>query len=70
MTTIYNSSSGPKVIADMNPHNLAAAHAKLLRDYPAREDLDGKSLRQAEIDAMGAQLAVLAEAYAESQVSE
>lgn len=70
MTAIYNSSTGPKVIADMNPHNLAAAHAKLLRDYPAREDLDGKSLRQAEIDAMGARLAVLAEEYAESQVSE
>ncbi|MDO8800092.1 hypothetical protein [Phenylobacterium sp.] len=70
MTAIYNSSSGPKVIADMNPHNLAAAHAKLQRDYPAREDLDGQSLRQAEIDAMGARLAVLAEEYAESQVSE
>ena len=70
MTAIYNSSTGPKVIADMNPHNLAAAHAKLLRDYPAREDLDGKSLRQAEIDAMGARLAVLAEEYAESQVSQ
>lgn len=70
MTAIYNSSTGPKVIADMNPHNLAAAHAKLLRDYPAREDLDGKSLRQAEIDAMGARLAVLAEEYAESQASE
>lgn len=69
MTAIYNSSTGPKVIADMNPHNLAAAHAKLMRDYPAREDLDGKSLRQAEIDAMGVRLAELAEAYAESQVT-
>ena len=70
MTTIYNSSTGKKVIADMNPHNLDAAHAKLLRDYPPRADLGGKSLRQAEIDAMGARLAQLAEEYAESQVSE
>ena len=70
MTTIYKSSTGDKVIADMNPHNLMAAHAKLLRDFPARDDLEGKSLRQDEIDAMGAHLAVLAEAYAESQVSE
>lgn len=69
MTTEYISSTGPKVIADMNPHNLAAAHAKLLRDFPPLDELDGKSLRQAEIDAMGARLAVLAEEYAEQQVA-
>lgn len=65
MTTTYNSSTGPKVIADMNPHNLAAAFAKLQRDYPPREDLDGKSLRQAEIDAMAARLGELADEYEE-----
>lgn len=61
MTTHYQSSSGPKEIATMNPHNLAAAHAKLLRE---RED----DSRDAEIEAMGARLAVLAEEYAEQQV--
>lgn len=70
MTTTYNSSTGPKIIADMNPHNLAAAHAKLMRDYPARDDLGGKSLRQPEIDAMGARLAEMAEEHLEAQVSE
>ena len=70
MTAIYNSSSGPKVIKEMNPHNLAAALAKLQRDFPPCDELEGKSLRQVEIDAMAAHLAVLAEAYAESQVSE
>lgn len=63
MTTIYNSSTGPKVIAEMNPHNLAAAHAKLLRD---RAD----DSRDAEIEALGARLAELAEEEAEEQVSE
>lgn len=67
MTTIYNSSTGPKVIAEMNPHNLAAAHAKLLRDFPPRADLGGNSLRQPEIDAMGARLEVLAAEYAAQQ---
>lgn len=61
MTTIYNSSTGPKVIAEMNPHNLAAAHAKLLRDNPPIPGLDGRRARQPEIDAMGARLAELAE---------
>lgn len=70
MTTIYKSSTGDKVIADMNPHNLMAAHAKLLRDFPARDDLDGKSLRQAEIDAMGVRLAAMAEEEAEQAVSQ
>ena len=70
MTTIYNSSTGEKVIADMSPHNLAAAHAKLIRDFPPVNELGGKSLRQPEIDAMGARLAELAEEYAESQVSQ
>lgn len=70
MTTIYNSSTGPKAIADMNPHNLAAAHAKLMRDYPPVEELGGKSLRQPEIDAMSARLAEMAEEYAEQQVSQ
>ena len=70
MTEIYKSSTGDKVIADMNPHNLMAAHAKLLRDFPARDDLDGKSLRQDEIDAMGARLAAMAEEEAEQAVSQ
>lgn len=70
MTTTYNSSTGPKVIADMNPHNLMAAHAKLMRDFPPLDDLDGKSLRQAEIDAMGARLAELAEEEAEQAVTQ
>lgn len=70
MTQIYNSSTGPKVIADMNPHNLMAVHAKLLRDFPPRDDLDGKSLRQAEIDAMGAHLAALVEEEAEQTVTQ
>lgn len=63
MTTIYNSSTGPKVIADMNPHNLAAAHAKLLRD---RED----DSRDAEIEALGARLAALSEEEAEQAVGQ
>lgn len=70
MTAIYKSSTGDKVIADMNPHNLMAAHAKLLRDFPARDDLEGKSLRQDEIDAMGARLAAMAEEEAEQAVSQ
>lgn len=62
MTTIYQSSTGPKVIAEMNPHNLAAAHAKLLRD---RTD----DSRDAEIEAMGAALSALAEEEAEQAVT-
>lgn len=58
MTTIYQSSTGPKIIAEMNPHNLAAAHAKLIRE---RKD----DSRDAEIEAMGAVLAQLAEVAAE-----
>jgi hypothetical protein len=61
MTTHYHGSKGPVEIAAMNPHHLASAHAKLMRDYPPSEDLAGKSLRQAEIDAMGARLAALAD---------
>jgi len=68
--THYHGSKGPVEIAAMNPHHLAAAHDKLMRDFPPREDLDGNSLRQDEIDAMKARLGVLAEEYAESQVSE
>lgn len=65
MTKIYNGSKGPVEIAKMNPHHLGSAHAKLHRDYPPREDLDGKSLRQAEIDAMAARLGELADEYEE-----
>ena len=62
MTTIYQSSTGPKVIADMNPHNLAAAHAKLIRERT-------NELRDPEIEALGARLAELSEQEAEQQVS-
>ena len=49
--THYNNSKGVDVlIADMAYPHLASAHAKLVR-----EQRDG--LRQAEIDAMGAELA-------------
>ena len=51
MTTTYQSSTGPKLIADMNPHNLIAAHAKLVRE--------GDPRRKAEIDAMAARIATL-----------
>lgn len=63
MTKIYHSSSGEKIIADMGFHNLAAAHAKLIRDYPPG------SVRQPEIDAMAAELARRAEIEAEQAVS-
>lgn len=51
MTTIYHSSTGEKVIAEMNYHNLAAAHAKL-----KRERLDDS--RDAEIAAMAERIAI------------
>ena len=50
MTEIYQSSTGSEFIADMNYHDLAAAHAKLMRE---------DKTRVAEIEAMGARLAVL-----------
>jgi hypothetical protein len=56
MTTIYQSSSGPKVIADMNPHNLFAAHAKLVRD---RID----ESRDEEIAALAERIAVVEAEY-------
>ena len=48
--THYNGSKGPVPIASMNPHHLASAHAKLLRERVGNE-------RQDEIDAMAARLA-------------
>lgn len=62
MTAHYNGSKGPIPIASMNPHHLAAAHAKLLRE---RKD----DSRDAEIEAMGAVLAALAEEEAEQAVT-
>lgn len=61
MTDTYHSSSGPKLIADMNWHNLEAAHAKLIRE--------GDPIRQAEIDAMAAEIARRGEVEAEQAVS-
>lgn len=52
MTTIYQSSTGPKPIASMNYHNVKAAHAKLLRDDPSRlEEIEALGARLAELDA-------------------
>ncbi len=65
MTEDYNGSKGPVEIKTMNPHHLASAHAKLLRDFPPLDELGGKSLRQAEIDAMGARLGELADEFEE-----
>jgi hypothetical protein len=62
MTSHYNGSRGAVEIASMNPHHLAAAHAKLVRE---RAD----DSRDAEIGAMGAVLADLAEQEAEQAVA-
>lgn len=63
MTTIYHSSTGEKIIAEMNYHNLAAAHAKLKRGR-----LDDS--RDAEIAALGERLDILnAEHEAEQAVT-
>lgn len=61
--THYHGSKGPVEIAAMNPHHLAAAHDKLVRERT-------NEARDPEIAAMSARLAQLAEEYAESQVSE
>lgn len=47
---MYNGSKGPVPIASMNPHHLASAHAKLLRERVGNE-------RQDELEAMAARLA-------------
>jgi len=66
MCEFYLNSKGEKRrIADMAGPHLQNAFAKLQRDYPPREDLDGKSLRQAEIDAMAVRLGELADEYEE-----
>lgn len=62
MTTHYHGSKGPVEIASMNPHHLAAAHAKLLRE---RTD----DSRDAEIAAMGEALAALVSEEAEQAVT-
>lgn len=63
MTTHYASSKGPVEIASMHPAHLAAAHAKLVRE---RSEDDP---RDAEIEAMAARLAELAEIEAEQAVA-
>ena len=64
MTAVYNNSKGQDVvIADMAYPHLASAHAKLVR-----EQRDG--LRQAEIDAMGAELERRDEAFAAEQAEQ
>jgi hypothetical protein len=46
------SSSGPKMIADMNFHNVKAAHAKLVREAPERRaEIAGLAARLAELEA-------------------
>lgn len=62
MTTHYHGSKGPVEIAAMNPHHLASAHAKLLRERV-------NEVRDPEINAMAARLAELAEIEAEQAVS-
>lgn len=54
MTTIYLGSKGPVEIAKMNPHHLAAAHAKLVRERR-------NEARDPEIAAMAERLAKLSE---------
>lgn len=54
MTEIYHSSKGPVRIADMNPHHLAAAHAKLVRerrDERRDPEIEAMAVRLAEIEA-------------------
>ena len=58
--THYNGSKGPVPIASMNPHHLASAHAKLLRERVGNE-------RQDEIDAMAARLAEIEGGDAEDE---
>lgn len=55
---IYNSSSGPKFIPEMNHFNVVKAHAKLLRDEPHRAN---------EIDDLAAQIASNEAAFAADQ---
>lgn len=52
MTTHYHGSKGPVEIAAMNPHHLASAHAKLVRERTNES-------RDPEIAAMAARLAEL-----------
>lgn len=61
--THYHGSKGPVEIATTNPHHLASAHAKLIRERT-------NDARDAEIEAMGTRLAELAEEYAAQQVSQ
>lgn len=64
MTKMYVNSKGQDVeIASMAYPHLCSAHAKLVR-----EQRDG--LRQAEIDAMAAEIAIRDEAHAASQAAE
>lgn len=64
MTAFYNNSKGQDVaIADMAYPHLASAHAKLVR-----EQRDG--LRQAEIDAIAAELERRDEAFAAEQAEQ
>lgn len=64
MTAVYNNSKGyDVVIADMAYPHLCLAHAKLVR-----EQRDG--LRQAEIDAMAAEIAKRDEAHAAEQAAQ
>ena len=55
VATVYNSSSGPKVIAQMNLHHVRAAHAKLLRDEPGRTaEIAALAARISELESEGA----------------
>lgn len=56
MTSHYHGSKGPVEIAAMNPHHLASAHAKLVRERT-------NETRDPEIAAMAKRLAELADEY-------
>ena len=60
MTEHYHGSKGKTLIADMNPHHLYSAHAKLVRER-------ANEARDPEIEAMAKRLAELAEEQSDAQ---